>query len=448
MTRMIFIAVLFGFLSVLPVRTAQAACPCTPCACCCQERTSCSNTCKCTDEKQQKVTVQHITDEFIKHREWLITVLWNGHVLPSMMLMTEQLSAVAMQQMLVMGTIFDAKHQLETQRIFQNLHAQAHKDYSVSEGMCEFGTGMKSLAASDRNMEFSQSVIASRGLQRQLMSGDNIAGKGMDFDAQARLEQFKAVYCNPKDNGDLSAMCDQGGIKERYNKDIDFVHTLDTRETLTVDFTPDGDKDHKDRGVTEDEEDIFALSANLYGNALAPLVPPIFLQPPSPSGSTQLADNYFEIRALAAKRAVAQNSFAAIAAMKAQGPKQENGDKSEVQPYLEAILLEMGIPQEDITKMLGDRPSYYAQMEVLTRKLYQEPVFYAQLYDKPANVARKDVAMRAIGSIQKRDMFKSMLRSEAIMSVWLETELLDEADRIKNEKGRLNQNADLIDLGD
>ncbi len=73
--------------------------------------------------------------------------------------------------------------------------------------------------------------------------------------------------------------------------------------------------------------------------------------------------------------------------------------------------------------MLGDKPSYFAQMDVLTKKIYQDPYFYADLYDKPANVMRKNVAMRAINNIQKRDIYRSLLRSEAIMSVWLESEI-------------------------
>lgn len=448
---LVFCALWMGGGSLRGFSTAYAACPCTACACCCGLRSQCGSDCACTDARQTEKTVEHITDEFIKHREWLVTVLWNNHVLPAMMLTAEQLTAVAMQQMLGVGMIFDAKHQLETQRLFQNLHAEAHKDYSVSEGMCEFGTSMKSLAASDRNAEFTQSVIASRGLQRMLLSGDAVGGKGTDLDLQARMEQFTKVYCNPQDNTDLSSICQgSAAYKERWGKDVDYMHTVESRETLQVDFTQDGDADHGSNGATPDEEDIFALSANLYGNKTPPLIPAVYLSDNAIYGTKYNSagvPNFLELRALAAKRSVAQNSFAAIAAMKAQGPKQESGNKSEVQPYLEAILVNMGIPKDDAKKMLGDRPSYYAQMEVLTRKLYQDPVFYADLYDKPANVARKDVAMRAIGSIQQRDMYRSWLRAESVMSVWLETELLDHADAVTNEVNNLSQQSDWVDLG-
>jgi hypothetical protein len=53
------------------------------------------------------------------------------------MAMTEQLSAVAMQQMEIIGTFLDAKQQLETQRLFQEMAAQAQKDYTPSEASAQ-----------------------------------------------------------------------------------------------------------------------------------------------------------------------------------------------------------------------------------------------------------------------------------------------------------------------
>ncbi len=427
-----------------------STCPtCAPCCRCAPHRASCGTECACTDAKQLEVTVEHITDEFIKHREWLITVLWNGHVLPGMMLMAEQLTTMAMHQMLALGMILDAKHQQETQRLFQTLHAEAHKDYSVSEGMCEFGTSFRSMAASDRNAEFSQSVIASRGLQRQLLSGDTLAGNGPDFDLQSRMEQFRNVYCNRNDLQNISKICENIDVTAAA-KDIDFTHTVDSKETLQIDFTPDGDSDHSSRGPSFEEEDVLALGANLYGSNLVPIIPANMLVDNTGQNKALNAmaiTDYMELRSLAAKRSVAQNSYAAIAGMKAQGPKADGKDVSEVQPYLKALLVNMGIPEQDVQNMLGDRPSYYAQMEVLTRKLYQNPVFYADLYDKPANIDRKDAAMRAIGSIQQRDMFRSWLRAEAVTSVWLEVELQDHEDSTRRAVDSLVQTSDLIDLG-
>lgn len=413
-----------SFYAGLPSGPAMAQC--IPCKGCCGDQQACGNNCACTSEKQTNITIEYITDEFLLHRQWLMTIVWETHMLPAMMLMTESLTATAMQQITMIGSVLDAKHQLESQALFQSLHADAHKDYHVSEGVCQFGTQTKSLAAANRNAEFSQIVLANRMLQRGLLSGDTISsGPGSDRDS--RLDQYIKVYCNPQDNAKgLTNMCGAGGTdKTRYNKDVDFTTTVDKPHTLKLDFSPEGDADHKERGVSPDEEDLFALSANLYGHEVPPKLQEDKLAKPNGDLMTG-AYGIMDLRSLNAKRAVAQNSFAAIAAMKAQGG-------TEVKPYMEALLKEIGVPDDDIKLMLGDRPSYYAQMDVLTKKIYQDPVFYADLYDKPANVMRKNVAMRAINNIQKRDIYRSMLRTEAIMSVWLETELLDIQEPIANE---------------
>ena len=138
------------------------------------------------------------------------------------------------------------------------------------------------------------------------------------------------------------------------------------------------------------------------------------------------------MRALVAKRSVAENSFHALTALKSEGT---DGSKE----YLMAILKELGIStdpgpdgESDAEKMLGKKPSYYAQMNVLGKKIYQDPDFYTNLYDKPANVERKQVAMQAIGLMQKFDLFKSYLRQEASLSVLLETAVIDLYEPYKN----------------
>ena len=72
-------------------------------------------------------------------------------------------------------------------------------------------------------------------------------------------------------------------------------------------------------------------------------------------------------------------------------------------------------------------------MGVMTKKWLQNPNFYTNLIDKPANVQRKGVALQAIGLMQKFDMLKSYLRSEASLSVLLELAVMDLQDDVENE---------------
>lgn len=437
---------------------AKICFPCTPCcgALCVQGVLGCDTNCGCTSTKQTcpKIgkcvtgsTIAHITDEFIRHRDWLILTVWDAHVLPAMLLMTEQLTTTAMYQALGIGMLLDAKHQLETQALFQKLHARAHKDYHPSRGVCTFGTNMRSLAASDRNAEFSQIVVAARSLQRNMLSGEIYTSSGPGSKTRSDLDVFLRVFCNPSDNAEgLKKLCDEGGEgADRYNKDVDYTRTLDRPFTLEIDFTPNPGIMGGIDGATPDENDLFALGANLYGHESPPHIPEAYLASDDMKPKLTGALSYMDLRALAAKRAVAANSFAAIVGMKAQG-------EEEVKPYIKALLKKMGIPEEEIKDMMGykerkkEKPSYYLQMELLTKKLYQRPYFYTELYDKPANVARTDVAMRAIGNIQKRDIYRSLLRSEAIMSVWLETLLDDSQKEIQNQTDRLTQEGKVLPI--
>lgn len=432
-SAILLICIIFSTFYIAKPANAVFSGQCCECGTTCAPKViNCSvSACECQSNADTPVTIDHITKEFIQHREWLIKGLWEAHVLPAMMLMTEQITATAMQQTLIIGSLFDAKHQLETQRLLQSMQAQAHKDYQPSAGMCQFGTTTRSLAASDRNATFAQIALSTRSLQRQLSQGDTVSSGGESADSKSRFHQFRETYCNPFDMGNGMVSVCKNSTPERYNKDINFTQTLDTAYTLNIDF--------KNSIVTPNEEDIMALSANLYGHKILPVVREDKMVDGSKNHIDKGSFAYMKVRALAAKRSVAQNTFAAQAAMKAQG-------EDSVAPYMEAILKEMGIQEKNITAMLGERPSYHAQMELLTKKLYQTPNFYTELYDKPANIDRKNVSMQAIGLMQRRDMYRSQLRSEAIMSIWLETSLNDLENFYVNEANLLKPDTKILKL--
>jgi hypothetical protein len=206
------------------------------------------------------------------------------------------------------------------------------------------------------------------------------------------------------------------------NRDVDYTRTVEAPYTLEMDFTQAAQK-------TDDSENIFALSANLYGFEVPPQIPSSLLA--NQEGKIRLDSGhlYLDLRAIAAKRSVAENSMAALAAMKSSGDP-------EAGKFLKKLVEELGVPQAELDKLLGKNPSYFAQMEVLTKKIYQNPVFYTELYDKPVNVTRKEAALEAIHLMQDRDIYRSLLRSEAIGSVILETMLAKEQDKVKNEVER------------
>lgn len=375
----------------------------------------------------------YITESFEKHREWIETTLWDGNILPALRDMTDELSAVNIHQAFVIGTFFDAKHQLETQASLQKIRARAHKDYHPSTGMCQFGSVSKSLSASERKGELVSLGMNRRALNRALGALGTTSSGGNDIDKISRIQHFKATYCDVNDNGGgLDDLCGSSGNPERINKDIDYTRTVQGPLTLRVDFS--------DASLNADEQDIFALASNLFSHNIT-IAPHNQLwtetddsDPDNHDRVTRSRQYYMELRSLLAKRSVAENSFNAIVGMKSEGD-------FAAKDYLEGVMKDLGVsPTTDALYVLGEKdsadlvnPSYYAQMEVLTKKLYQNPEFYTNLYDKPVNVRRKEVAMQAIGLMQKFDLLKSNLRKEASIAVLLELSVDEIQTNLENQ---------------
>ncbi len=368
--------------------------------------------------------------------------------------LTEFLSLNAMFQMQMVGTLFDAKNQLETQRLFFQLKAEAHKDYHPSAGVCEFGTGIRSLAATESRAKLNIRALSARSISRQLGTLGGSSSAAANADKRARWDQFVTSYCDPRDNGwsqgrtGLMRACDRDGTGgstlagapdvNRYNRDIDYTRLIDTPKTLNVDFSdvdlddpsaPAGPvptypaNDPRQEGI-HDEEDVLALAANLYGHEnLTRRISASQLNSSTPR------DHYNDLRTIVAKRAVAENSFNSIVAMKSAGTGgMLGGAGGETGAYLGAIIRELmpaGTPEEEIVALIGERPSQYAQLELLGKLIYQNPNFFANLYDKPVNVDRKSVAMKAIGLMLDRALFESELRQEMMMSVMLSSKLTE-----------------------
>jgi len=424
-----------GYISFYNPKSALASHLCCDCPVTCKaELERCGQgQCVCQSDNETPQTKKHITDEFIQHREWLVKMVFEAHLLPAMMLMSEQISTIAFHQVFVIGTFFDAKHQMETQRLLAAKQADLHKTYHPSVGMCEFGTNTRSIAASDRKADITQIAMATRATQRQVLSGDSLSAGGADSDLRSRLDQLQKRYCNPGDmNNGFQDFC-EGSDAKFFNSDIDYTTFIDQQKTLNVDFT--------DSNVPDDEEAVLALSANLYGHYTMPRIPENLMADENGdiTGRQSGAFTYMNLRALAAKRSVAQAAFAAQVAMRSSG-------EDSVKPYIENMLKEMGVKKDDIDPMLKEKPSYNMQMELLTKKIYQQPKFYSNLYDKPINVDRQNVSMQAIGMMQRRDMYRSMLRSEAIAAVLLETKLKVKEDLYSNEAGPFRLGADTIEL--
>ncbi len=392
---------------------------------------------------------ENIEDHINNEINWIVEDFFEDFWVKGLAEMTEFLSAMGMYQMEILGAMLDAKHQLETQRLFWQLHAEAHKDYHPSDEICWMGTAARSLAASEARGLHNKRVLADFGLDRQLGNANMNGAPSVQSDKSNRWRQFVRTYCDPKDNDwvspgtGLDLACDHDGPggagttgatnPARKNIDIDYGRLIDQRRTLEVNF----------EGPTvipppPDEEDVFAMSANLYGNSV--LSRNISRQKLTSKAGQKL---YLDLRSVAAKRSVAQNTFNTIVGLKSAGTSDTSlvtgpppGAPPLTRTFLAAAFKELmpaGTPDSEIYAIIGENPSYYAQLEVLAKKIYQNPDFYSGLYDKPANIARKSTAMKAIDLMLDRVIFESELRQEMILSVLLSSYSRDNFRTMNNE---------------
>lgn len=414
----------------------------------------------------------YIDREFRRLENFVAQEVWANNVLPVFMDMATEFTMVAMYQAMIVGMFIDAESQLTAQRLLQEMQANTHKRYQPSIGMCEFGSVSKSLGATEIRSEAFAMILSKRSIDRQMGMGATAGAEGGEFDKKNRIIHFGQVFCNEKDRESaieynrigvgadlpsvplpslatgLTTVCastnwDTGfdaDERARLNMDIDYFTLMDQPWTMKIDFTNNRILNASATPPirNEDEEHVLAMNSNLFGHDLFPRIPANVLQNRPQETISPIQRTFMDMRSIIAKRSVAENSFFSIAALKAEGYRREDpstGDPTEpsARPYMEHIMEELGVPTAEVATLFGDNPSYFAQMEILTKKLYQNPDFYTNLYDKPANVERKTVAIQAVKLMQKFDMLRSFLRNEATVSVLLEVAIVDLQNEIEDE---------------
>lgn len=371
---------------------------------------------------------EHINAE----ENWLTRDFYNKFFLKGLAEMTEYLSAFGMYQMEILGYLFDAKHQVETHRLYFQLQAEAHRDYHPSEDFCWYGTNSRSMAASEAKGRFNALTLAEISIKRQVGEENTVGATNIGEDMEGRWNTFIKTFCDPKDNGwsgaggGLDLACDHDGLpggptgstnKDMINLDVNYTRLVEEPRTIGFNLT--------DSIVQDEDKAVLAMASNLYGHKI--LTRNISRDRLRASDAQTL---YLLLRSVAAKRSVAQNSFNAIVGMKSAGTSNGVVNTREYMAAAFKDLMPVGTPDADVYEILGENPSYYAQLEFLGKKIYQNPDFYANLYDGPVNVERKRAAIKAVGLMLDRALYESELRQEMVMSVLIATQTRDEFRRL------------------
>jgi len=346
-----------------------------------------------------------MADEITKHRHWISEDFAIKWFIPELMILTQNMSAVAHDHAAAIGRLIDAKNQLETQKSIELMKFKAYKKYQPSETFCWFGTNIRNLHSAEAKANINTNALNHHALTRQVGEKNTSGAGSKTEDFAARWKNFTTNYCNVKDNNyssnttGLALACTEGSAPvERQNLDLKYTQLIETQSTLDIDLTKEP--------TSLMAKDIMALGTNLYGSdALTRAIG--FM-------STEAAQkNYLALRSIAAKRNVAQASYNAIIGLKSKG-----SDNSTKKFLAELIKGVGGDPQE-----LDDHPSYYAQLEILAKRIYQNPHFYTNLYDTPDNIARKSAALKGIELMLERAISESEARQEMLMSVLLASHL-------------------------
>ncbi|MGH1403883.1 MAG: hypothetical protein ACRBDL_06535 [Alphaproteobacteria bacterium] len=467
-------SLVFGTLPVVMLPEKASAC-CFACA-----ETDCDQAVEYIDEQHEEIRERY-EEEFDKDldafEEWMIEEFFEPLVVTAMADMATQMGAVAMQYTHIIGSFLDAQTQMETQRLYRKMQFEAHQDYHPSEDFCWFGTNVRSLAGTESKARYNTLALSRLAIARQTGVYNTGGAENVRGDYEVRWQHFAETYCDVRDNNaqvagappslvsrtGLQLACDHDGAggsadagvdlteSRRINRDIDYIRLIDEPRTIDVDFT-DGDLDSSSIVHTASvmqphtEEDVISLSKNLYGHkVLSRELSTVEM------GEEDAQRVYAALRSVVAKRTVAQASFNAIVGLKSAGTSADSDPldpgvtltgtayleiERQTQRYMAAVMQQI-FPVEgasltigsfdfsggNIFDLIGYSPSYYSQLEILAKRIYQNPDFYANLYDTPANVARKKVAMQAIELMVDRAIYESQLRREMSISVLLASRL-------------------------
>lgn len=325
----------------------------------------------------------------------------------------------SLMRAVVMGAFHDARDVLDALRSLQMSTVRTLRNYTTSDAVCRFGTLTRSVALADDTAKKNQLAFSKYLMDRGTQKEGTIYGDP-GLGVTAALNDFKKKYCAVVDNNTfLDGYCEAATTTPDllYNRDVDFTRVFDVPLTLDADFS--------DSAVTNDKQSIMALFDNLSK------LPTIMGSGDEAFSPRQNSNKTQDIRALEAMKTVTANSFAALVGEKSKSSAQASS-------YMKEMIQQLGVNATEAQKLLGANPSYFAQMEVLTKKLFQNPSFYANLYESEANIDRQRVAMKAIELQQDRDFLESLRRREMLLSVLLNAKLRENANDT-NESGYVTQ---------
>jgi hypothetical protein len=361
-------------------------------------------------------SVTQISQDFFRdyRKDFIMDSFYTCPVETTFKKTADELRRAFMFRIVAMGSFLDASSLNDTMRDLQVLSSDSLKTYTPSDQICRFGTLSRSLAQSEAKVNLDRMFLSEVGLAKNLGKVNTISAAGLGSEFEWRLKVFAEKFCDLKDNETgLDGICPTATPSKDLdlNRDIDYTRLMNYNATINADMT--------DSGSTQDETNVVTLSHFLYGHRQ----PVQRVSTTSINESDGALDIYSQYRSVIARRAAAQNSYNTLVAMRMAG---SGGSDT----YMRQTLDRIGITAADADRYLGAKDSdhgavassYNAQMDLLTKRIFQDPAFYATLMESKANVKRTSASIQSLGLMQARDTYKSMTRSEMLLAILIELE--------------------------
>lgn len=348
-------------------------------------------------ETRRQINQSVVKDFFQKLREEFLVgeffdTLWD----PAFQEKTAQATVLETQMLQTESTLRDAETTNAYALTNQKLMAEFAIDALPSPLYGSLITFSSGLSESTR----ASLVNTMRGTQisvdRALAGKGTREARGLSAVNAWRLEQLQDIYLDKVKGDDV--ISGRAKEPERVNRDVNVGETLFSRNTLDIDFS--------DNETTQDERDLLALKENLLPSSSMDFAVDADLR--GIQGQVAMNDRM----AIAAKRALIDRTFQAIAAGKSKG-------SAEAPQQLRQALINLGYAEDsEIVKEMSGKPSYEAHMAVLTRHFFSNPAIYADLVDNKANLQRIMIAQEAASLMQMVDMYHTVERGEGLLALW------------------------------
>ncbi len=351
----------------------------------------------------ETVIRNYVQDFFTDVRnEYFLDQFVTDLVEPALKKKTQQISQNDQQESNAIGAIQDARAANDQATEIGVAQADTALDYAPHPFIGQMATYTRGLALSSEAIRQSRLLRGAAGTADLLAASGTLSAKGGGAVEDWRLKNLKDLYVDPEQQGGY--LRELVGGDQRVNRDLDIAKTLMGRETLDINF--------EDSTLTEDERDFLALKENLL--------------PSDAMENSRMRDlgtteaNLTDLPALlslTARREMIDRTINTIAGQRAQGSDVSTQE-------MQALLRQLGYSDDSPEmKDVSGKASYEAHMDILTRRVFQNPNMYSNLIANPVALRRILVSQNAVRNMQQFDIYASTTRAEDLtaMWAWLET---------------------------